>query len=366
MRILLIKMSSMGDIFHTFPAISDIKQHFPNAEIDWVVEDSFNEIVGWHPGVHKTIPIHLRRWIKVRNKNHWKEFKDWRKTLRQTTYDYIIDAQGLLKSAVVAKCAKGHGIDGYDKTSAREPITHWFYKRHHIVDKGQHAVERTRQLVAQALGYTPDNKLNFGINQNFTHIIKNPRKFVFIIGTSWVTKLWATSEWQALTKIAIDAGYDVEIIWGSAEEQAIADQIINANPKATRPEQRLSITTIAEKLVAAAGVVGLDTGFSHLAGALEIPTIALYGATSPVKVGLIGKHTHNLQLAEALDCMPCHKRHCKWLPENSTATPQCMSGIKADAVWQALQQKLSAHHSKDLSLIDASSNDTLSNDHTSI
>ena len=344
MRILLIKMSSMGDVFHTFPAISDIKQQFPNAEIDWVVEDSFQEIVAWHPGVRKVIPINLRRWVKERNKKHWQEFKEWRKALRQTTYDHIIDAQGLLKSAIVAKCAKGNGIDGYDKKSAREPVTHWFYKRHHSVSKNQHAVKRTRQLVGKALGYIPAEKLNFGINQNFTHIIKNPHKFIFIIGTSWVTKLWATSEWQALTKIAIDAGYDVEIIWGSAEEQAIADQIIATNPTATRPKQRLSITTIAEKLVAAAGVVGLDTGFSHLAGALETPTIALYGATSPLKVGLIGKHTQNLQLPEPLDCMPCHKRYCKWLPENSTATPQCMSGIKADAVWKALQQKLSAQH----------------------
>lgn len=344
MRILLIKMSSMGDVFHTFPAISDIKQQFPNAEIDWVVEDSFQEIVAWHPGVHKVIPINLRRWVKERNKQHWREFKEWRKALRQTTYDHIIDAQGLLKSAIVAKCARGNGIDGYDKKSAREPVTHWFYKHHHSVSKDQHAVKRTRQLVGKALGYIPAEKLNFGINQNFTHIIKNPRKFIFIIGTSWVTKLWATSEWQALTKIAIDAGYDVEIIWGSAEEQAIADQIIATNPTATRPKQRLSITTIAEKLVAAAGVVGLDTGFSHLAGALETPTIALYGATSPLKVGLIGKHTQNLQLPEPLDCMPCHKRYCKWLPENSTATPQCMSAIKADAVWKALQQKLSAQH----------------------
>ena len=338
----------MGDVFHTFPAISDINQQFPNAKIDWVVEDSFKEIVDWHPGVHKVIPINLRRWVKERNKKHWQEFKDWRRALRQTSYDHIIDAQGLLKSAVVAKCAMGNGIDGYDKNSAREPITHWFYKRHHSVSKDQHAVKRTRQLVGKALGYIPEEKLNFGINQTFTHIIKNPRKFVFIIGTSWVTKLWATNEWQALTKIAIDAGYDVEIIWGSTEEQTIADQIIAANPAATRPQQRLSITTIAEKLVAAAGVVGLDTGFSHLAGALETPTIALYGATSPLKVGLIGKHTQNLQLTEAMECMPCHKRHCKWLPENSTATPQCMSGIKADAVWKALQQKLSMPRMNDL------------------
>lgn len=342
MRILLVKMSSMGDIFHTFPAISDIKQHVPDAEIDWVVEDGFSEIVDWHPGVHKVIPIHLRRWVKTRNKKDWQEFKDWRNALRHPTYDYIIDVQGLLKSALVAKCAKGHGIDGYAKNSAREPITHWFYKRHHHVDKDQHAVERTRQLVGKALGYIPTSKLNFGINQNFAQVIKNPRKLIFIIGTSWVTKLWATSEWQSLTKIAIDAGFGVEIIWGSVEEQAIADQIIEFCPQATRPEHRLSITTIAEKLVEAAGVIGLDTGFSHLAGALETPTIALYGATSPVKVGLIGEHTQNLQLVEPLECMPCHKRHCKWLPENSTDTPACMSGIKAEAVWQALQQKLAA------------------------
>lgn len=339
MRILLIKMSSMGDIFHTFPAISDIKQHYPDAQIDWVVEDSFSEIVEWHPGVNKVIPINLRRWVKVRSKKNWQEFKAWRRELRTQTYDHIIDAQGLLKSAAMAKCAKGQGVDGYDKHSAREPITHWFYKRHHSVDKNQHAVERTRQLIGKALGYTPDPKLNFGINQNFTHIQEDPRKLIFIIGTSWVTKLWATSEWQALGKIAIDAGYSVEIIWGSAQEQAIADHIIRTSPQATRPEKRLSITTIAEKLVAAAGVIGLDTGFSHLAGALETPTIALYGATSPTKVGLIGEHTKNLQLSEPLECMPCHKRQCKWLPENSTETPQCMSAIKAEQVWQALQEK---------------------------
>lgn len=342
MKILLIKMSSMGDIFHTFPAISDIKKHYPAAEIDWVVEDSFKEIVEWHPGIRKVIPVHLRRWVKQRNRQGWKEFKTWRATLRANTYDYIIDAQGLLKSAVVAKCAKGNGVDGYDKHSAREPITRWFYNRRHFVKREQHAVERTRELVGKALSYAPPSKLNFGINQNFSHVEKNAQKLIFIIGTSWITKLWATCEWQALTKTAIANGYSVEIMWGSAEEQAIADSIISVCPQATRPEQRLSITTIAEKLVAAAAVVGLDTGFSHLAGALETPTIALYGATSPIKVGLIGEHTQNLRLSEPLECMPCHKRHCKWLPENSTDTPQCMSGIKANDVWNALQQKLAA------------------------
>jgi heptosyltransferase-1 len=340
MKILLIKMSSMGDIFHTFPAISDLKAHFPDAIIDWVVEDGFKEIVDWHPAINKAIPISLRRWMKERGTKSWREFKAWRKALQSENYDLVIDAQGLLKSALVAKYANAKSIKGFNVKSAREPIASLFYSERFSVDKNQHAVERTRQLFGQIFGYTPAPALNFGINQNFSHVIKNPRKLMFIIGTSWVTKLWSSLHWQRLTAIAIEDGYDVEIMWGSSEERAIADSIIAACPKATRPLQRMTITAIAEKLVEAAGVIGLDTGFSHLAGALETPTIALYGATSPVKVGLIGEHTSNLHVEQPLNCMPCHKRQCKWLPENSHETPPCMNGIKPFSVWNTLTTKM--------------------------
>ncbi|RYY76544.1 MAG: lipopolysaccharide heptosyltransferase I [Gammaproteobacteria bacterium] len=340
MKILLIKMSSMGDIFHTFPAITDLKAHHPNALIDWVVEDGFKEIVDWHPAVNKAIPISLRHWMKDRSLKSWREFKTWRKILQSEHYDVVIDAQGLLKSASISMLANTRVVKGFDKKSAREPIASFFYNDKFCVSKSQHAVERTRQLFGQAFGYTPANALNFGIHENFAHVKKNSRKLIFIIGTSWVTKLWSTTHWQHLATIAISAGYDVEIIWGSSEEKAVADSIIACNPTATRPAQRMSITAIAEKLVEAAGIIGLDTGFSHLAGALETPTIALYGATSPVKVGLIGEHTSNLEMTPALECMPCHKRQCKWLPENSVETPPCMSGIKPAEVWDNLRTKL--------------------------
>jgi len=340
LKILLIKMSSMGDIFHTFPAISDLKARYPDAVIDWVVEDGFKEIVDWHPAINKAIPISLRRWMKERGNKSWEEFKTWRKALQTEEYDLVIDAQGLFKSALIAKCAKGKSIQGFNGQSAREPIASLFYKKRFYVSKNQHAVERTRQLFGQIFGYTPSASLNFGINQNFSHVVKNPRKLMFIIGTSWVTKLWSSYHWQRLTAIAVEEGYDVEIMWGSPEERAIADSIIAACPRATRPLQRMTITAIAEKLVEAAGVIGLDTGFSHLAGALETPTIALYGPTSPVKVGLIGAHTSNLQAEQTLSCMPCHKRHCKWLPENSHETPPCMNGIKPFNVWNTLTAKM--------------------------
>jgi heptosyltransferase-1 len=340
MKILLIKMSSMGDIFHTFPAITDLKQAYPDALIDWVVEEGFAEIAAWHPAIHRVIPIGLRRWLKARDKPSWNEFNYWRQSLRSETYDLVIDAQGLFKSALIARCAQAKRIEGYSKRSAREPLAALLYHRRHLVGKERHAVERTRQLFSQILGYSLTPRLNFGINQNFSHITKNPRKLVFVIGTTWVTKLWASSHWQTLAQKASAEGYSLEIIWGSESERIMADEIIAACPQATRPQQRLSITTIAEMLVEAACVVGLDTGFSHLAGALETPTIALYGATSPAKVGLIGPHTVNLQLDPPLDCMPCHKRQCKWLPENSTEIPTCMTSIQVEQVWHQLQSKL--------------------------
>lgn len=340
MKILLIKMSSMGDIFHTFPAITDLKAHHPEIEIDWVVEDGFKEIVDWHPAINRVIPIHLRQWVKKRNRKSWQEFKTWRNSLHLEKYDVVVDAQGLLKSAFIAKIANATSIHGYDKKSTRENIASYFYQKKYNVNKDQHAVERTRQLLAKIFNYTPTPILNFGINQNFAHVQKYSQNLIFIIGTSWITKLWSAQHWQKLTALAIEQGYEVEIMWGSPEEQAIADSIIAACPTATRPQHRLSITTIAEKLVAAAGVVGLDTGFSHLAGALETPTIALYGATSPVKVGLIGTHTSNLQIEQLLHCMPCHKRHCKWLDNGSTETSPCMSGIQPEQVWKKLTEKI--------------------------
>lgn len=343
MKILLIKMSSMGDIFHTFPAVTDLLQFQPDTELHWVVEEGFAEIVSWHPGVARIIPISLRRWMKMRNLQAWQEFKQWKAELNKTQYDLVIDAQGLFKSLMIAKSSKCKNIQGYDKKSARESWVSFFYHQGYFVDKYLHAVQRTRQLLSKICQYPIDENFTFGIQQYFAPIQKKPGQLIFIVGTSWSTKLWAPEEWKTLTNIALAAGYQVDIIWGSEEEKALADSIVHDCPGATRPDKRMSITSVAEKLVSATAVVGLDTGFSHLAGALEIPTIALYGATSPVKVGLIGAHTRNLKLENELDCMPCHKRYCKLLPEKSTDCPPCLSGIKAQLVWQVLLKKIAVN-----------------------
>jgi len=342
MKVLLIKMSSMGDIFHTFPAVTDLLKFRPDIELDWVVEEGFAEIVSWHPGVSRIIPIGLRRWMTMRNRQAWREFKNWKHQLNQTQYDLVIDAQGLLKSLFIAKTSQSTNIQGYSQRSAREPWVSYFYDETHSVSKSLHAVQRTRKLLAKIGRYNISESFSFGIQQYFAPIEKKPRQLIFIVGTSWTTKLWSPTEWKKLTQLALKNGYHVEIIWGSESEKNLAEDIISACPGASRPSERMSITKVAERLVAASGVVGLDTGFSHLAGALEVPTIALYGPTSPTKVGLIGKHTCNFQLADPLNCMPCHKRQCKRLPPKSTETPPCLSMIEASLVWNALTELMTS------------------------
>lgn len=341
MKILLIKMSSMGDLFHTFPALTDLKAHYPDVEIDWLVEESFAEIAAWHPAVRRVVPVNLRQWVKQKRRQDLQAFKAWRRELQQEHYDVALDAQGLLKSAVITRLADAEVRHGYDRDSAREAIASWFYYTKHHVDTDQHAVLRTRKLFAATFGYTLSEPFRFGIQEHFTGGSADSKQLIFIPGSSWHTKLWSVEAWEELTALATDQGYQVEIIWGSEAERQMADRIAASQPQAWRSAERQSITRVAEKLVSAAGVVGMDTGFSHLSGALETPTVALYGPTSPAKVGLIGEHTVNMTLNPALPCMPCHKRQCRLLPPNSIDTPPCLKEINAAQVWQALQEKMS-------------------------
>lgn len=157
MNILIVKLSSMGDIIHTLPALSDAKKYIPNIQFDWVIEENFSEIPSWHPTVYNIFPIALRRWKNDWfNKKYKKERKIFFKKLKLNTYDAIIDAQGLLKSAIITKFANGitHGMNWY---SAKEPYSSFFYNKKHFVNKKQHAIERIRELFSKILNYKKPN-----------------------------------------------------------------------------------------------------------------------------------------------------------------------------------------------------------------
>lgn len=334
---LLVKLSSMGDIFHSFPALSDLLEARPDVQLDWLVEPQFAEIAAWHPAVREVLPLPLRHWLRHRRREDWRAFRAWRASMANRDYDLVLDAQGLVKSALISRCVKASRRHGLSRDSVREGPAAALYQERHPVDRKLHAVTRNRLLFAKSFGYSLPERLNFGIQSQFSSTERDSHKLVFIPGTSWVTKCWSPEQWRRLCRLALDAGYSVEMIWGSEAERQWVEQMHACLPQVQSARQRLSIGQVAEKLVGAAGVVGMDTGFTHLAGALETPAVALYGPTSPERVGLIGGHTANLNLTPALNCMPCHKRRCARLPKHSRDTPPCLAGLVAERVWEQLK-----------------------------
>jgi heptosyltransferase-1 len=283
-NILLIKTSSLGDVVHNLPVVSDIRARFPNARIDWVVEEAYQDIVGMHPGVHRAIPVALRRWRgNVLKPAHWREFAQYRRALSGVRYDCVIDTQGLIKSALLARAASGvrHGYAG---ASAREPLATKFYDVTHVVARDLHAVLRNRRLAAQALKYEVPATLNYGIAAP-----AGPRQpgpyCVLLHATSRADKLWPETAWERLGAELARQGYGLMLPWGDSAERARSERLARALPAAVVP-QALDIPAMASLLAGAHAVIGVDTGLTHLAAALDRPVVALYCGTHPGLTGV--------------------------------------------------------------------------------
>jgi len=292
-------MSSMGDVFHTFPALTDAMKALPNLKVDWVVEEGFAEIPAWHPVVDKVYPIGLRRWRKhpLQARDEMRQFFEG---INQQNYDLVLDAQGLLKSAWVARkiSAPKMGKAGMDWSTVRESLASLFYDQKIHVPKNQHAITRLRQLFAQALKYPmPDlEQITYGLNTQAWKKLPNLQEnyLVFLHGTTWDTKLWPEDHWQALLEKVTQKGHQVVIPWGNKTEKQRAIRIAGKNAQAWVPEAKLSLNEMARILKFAQQVVSVDTGLSHVSAALDTPMVVLYRVTDPIKVGALGKNVIHL------------------------------------------------------------------------
>ncbi|MCF6282253.1 MAG: lipopolysaccharide heptosyltransferase I [Candidatus Polarisedimenticolaceae bacterium] len=334
MRVLLVKTSSLGDLIHTLPALTDAAAAIPGIRFDWVAEEAFSEIPRWHPAVDRIIPIALRRWRKA----IWRAFTsgeigEFRQTLQEREYDLIIDAQGLMKSALVAKMARGLRC-GYDTDSIRDPRAATFYQQQLAVSRDLHAIDRVRQLFALALGYDlPDTADDAGIRQHFKTAENRSPYIVLLHGTTWPSKHWPEHNWSQLTQLAAADGYQLRLPWGNAAEQSRAERIAKSCDSASAMPP-LSLSEVAQQIATANGVIGIDTGLSHLASALGVPAVTLYGATQPELTGTRGSRQKNLQVNAT--CAPCMKRHCDQL--NEAGEPSCYSTLPPEQVWSEISQ----------------------------
>lgn len=289
-KILLVKTSSMGDVIHNLPVVSDILVHFPEAEINWVVEESFAGIPALHPGVGEIIPVAVRRWRKnLLSRTVCAEISTFVKRLRHKTYDVVLDTQGLIKSAVITRLALGARC-GFDRRSAREPLAALFYDKTLRVEKSQHAVVRNRLLAGRAFGYSPDDPVNYGIAAPTVTLPWLPATpFVVLLhATSRDDKLWPEADWVALGAYLADKGIACVLPWGSAAEQQRSQRLAERISDAIVPPS-LTLGQAASLLSQAVAVVGVDTGLVHLAAALDVPAIAIYCASDP---GLTGLYTN--------------------------------------------------------------------------
>jgi len=288
MRILFVKTSSLGDVLHHCPAVTDVRRRLPNASIDWVVEESFSEVASLHPAVHRVIPVGIRRWRKrLVSPSVWAEMLAFRSALRSEAYDCVIDSQGLLKSALIAWQAQGTK-HGFDAASAREAIACRLYDVCHRIERGMHAVERNRALTASALGIEPVKTCDYGLQARpGKPVVGLARYCVLLTMTSRADKLWPEAHWSGLAKVFSALGWQSVLPWGSEAEQARCRRIAEMAGSGLVP-QAMTLGELSSLVAGSQLVVGLDTGLSHLAVALGVPVVGLFCGSDPRLTGLYG------------------------------------------------------------------------------
>jgi len=232
-----------GDVLHNLPVVTDIKRHYPGAQIDWLVEESFAALPRLHPAVQNVIPVALRRWrSRLLSPVNWRQIASFRTLLSAQNYDFAIDTQGLLKSALLMRGAQGLRC-GFHKHSAREPLASFLYQRTFTVATGQHAVERNRQLVAQALGYTIDTPADYGIHAPSFERFEWLGQGIYAVllhATSQAEKLWDEANWIALGAISSRKEHSYHPALGSESERLRSLRFAESIPGAVVPP-RLSL-----------------------------------------------------------------------------------------------------------------------------
>lgn len=286
-NILFIKTSSLGDVVHHMPAVTDARKAHPDATFSWLVEEAFAPLVRLHPAIDTVIPVASRRWRKsLYAPATIAEIRASFRNIRAQRYDEIVDTQGLLRTAILTRTARGMR-HGYDASSVREPLASLFYDVRHRVERDMHAVERNRILSGLALGYAPDEAPDFGLDRARIEKDSTSRYGLLLHATARREKQWPDADWIAFAKLFAQR-FELLLPWGTEAERARSEYIAAAVPGARVPD-RAPLDQIAKLIAGAQFVVGVDTGLLHLAAALGVPVVAIFAGSKPALTGPMGR-----------------------------------------------------------------------------
>jgi heptosyltransferase I len=286
-NILFIKTSSLGDVVHHMPALTDARKAHPDATFSWLVEEAFAPLVRLHPAIDTVIPVASRRWRKsLYAPATIAEIRASFRNIRAQRYDEIVDTQGLLRTAILTRTARGMR-HGYDASSVREPLASLFYDVRHCVERDMHAVERNRILSGLALGYAPDEAPDFGLDRARIENDSTSRYGLLLHATARREKQWPDADWIAFAKLFAQR-FELLLPWGTEAERARSEYIAAAVPGARVPD-RAPLDQIAKLIAGAQFVVGVDTGLLHLAAALGVPVVAIFAGSKPALTGPMGR-----------------------------------------------------------------------------
>jgi heptosyltransferase-1 len=335
-RILITKLASLGDLIHLLPALSDAASAIPGIEFDWVVDKNLQEIPLWHASVRQVFLTNHRVWKKkLTSADTRKEFMHVYRKLKKESYDLIIDAQGNFKSALFSMIATGKRA-GWDKNSIPDWGAQTFYHEKYPASKNIHAIERLRILLSSSIGYplpTTPPKYQINTSKFSPPPIPLPSQYlIFVPIASFSSKLWPESHWKELIELCVQEGKNILLPWGNENEKKRAERLATSPQVTVLP--KLTLNEIGYLISRAQALVSVDTGFSHLAAALETPCITLYGPTDPKKTGTIGNNQSWIQSSQDCSC----SRKCKIQEEN----PYCMSQIQPCNVLKDLTKLLSS------------------------
>lgn len=342
MNALLVKMSSLGDIVHTLPAVDDAARR--GVRFDWVVEENYEPLSALVAGVDTVLPVAFRRWRRVPLAGTGEALAFVRR-LRQRRYDLVLDAQGLLKSAVVGTVARADERVGFDFASVRERGAALAYGRRVAVARTAHAIARSRELFAAAFGYrTPTTPPRFGLTGRPVH----GSLVLLAHGTTWSTKTWPEPYWIDLARYVADAGLTPVVPWVDGEKPR-ALKIARAVPEA-RVCPPMGLAGVLDLVGTVRGVVGVDSGIAHLGAAFGRPTVMLFGPTDTHLTGCQGPYASNL--SASLGCAPCQSRRCQYGGSARTwngepVEPACLASVRPVRAWSALRDLMALERATD-------------------